>query len=126
MNQAVMMLELAGLLAAVAALAGVMRGRRGMSREAAAGLLAVAGLMAVNHVVGAVEWMSPEDGDWMDQLSDFTRVSTPVAWLFFLYSLFQGLVRRDLRESDARYKMIVEAAAEGVCCARTRRGTRSS
>lgn len=109
-----MIIELAGLLAAAVAMAGIARGRRGTSAEAAAGLIAVAAATAVNHAIGAVEWLSPEDGDWMDQISDFTRIAAPVAWLFFLYAFFQGLVRRDLRESDARYQMIVEAAAEGV------------
>lgn len=50
----------------------------------------------------------------LDPFEDFLGALLPMWWAFLLYALLQEMVNRDQRESEEKYRNVVERANDGI------------
>jgi len=113
-EQLIVLLNLIGAGAAVSIIGGVMLrfSRHPIPRDMALLLIGLVSLGLFNCVSNFLEWSQITDA--LDYLEDFTQLLEPMLFGNIFYAFFMFLSRRDVEESEAKYRLLVENQSDMV------------
>ena len=113
MTRLVGIMDVVTFAALVAAAGGlIVRWRQGLRRDVSrilAGLLAVT---LFHHFSNMLEWLSVTKS--LVPIEDFVEVLEPLLWGVFFYAFLQGQAERRLRDSEERYRTLVDNIDLGI------------
>jgi PAS domain S-box-containing protein len=105
--------DLISLLASLLALLLWVRGsRRALPRDARWLFLGLLGLTAFHSLSNVLEWLGGVGGT--DIFEDYIEILLPALWGSFLYAFLRQAIEGELRESEEKYRNVVERANDGI------------
>ncbi|MBN1845744.1 MAG: PAS domain S-box protein [Sedimentisphaerales bacterium] len=106
-------IDMVTVLCLLAALVLVIRrGRRELSRDAFYPFLLFLVFCLLVQLSNVLEWTQITTS--LDTLEDFTEILLPIFLLFFLYAFQQNHIQNELRQSEQRFRSLVEESLTGV------------
>jgi PAS domain-containing protein len=111
--------ELIGLCGAAVAVAYYQRGvRRSFATNTGLALGILLFVSALKYSINALEWSGFLDRFSLDYLEDYLDNIWPFTWFLFFFASLIALSAQRLRQSEERYRQLVETNPDAVFCHR--------